>query len=65
MGDWLNVDMVPDTSKYGMPLPEDLEDILADDPEFPQPASMPCSDLANAADVIHQIASSAKTAAAW
>ena len=25
VGDWLNVDMVPDTSKYGMPLPEDLE----------------------------------------
>lgn len=34
VGDWLHVDMEPDTSKYGMPLPEDLAELLADDAEF-------------------------------
>ena len=58
VGDWLNVDMVPDTSKYGMPLPEDLEDILADDPEFERrfDAMLP----GKRRNAIHQIAS-AKT----
>jgi uncharacterized protein YdeI (YjbR/CyaY-like superfamily) len=58
VGDWLNVDMVPDTSKYGMPLPEDLADILADDTEFERrfDAMLP----GKRRNAIHQIAS-AKT----
>ncbi|MDA0912247.1 MAG: YdeI/OmpD-associated family protein [Bacteroidetes bacterium] len=58
LGDWLNVDLVPDESKYGMPLPEDLEEMLADDPEFERKfdAMLP----GKRRNAIHQIAS-AKT----
>ena len=58
VGDWLNVDMVPDTSKYGMPLPEDLAELLADDPVFERKfdAMLP----GKRRNAIHQIAS-AKT----
>lgn len=58
LGDWLNVDLVPDESKYGMPLPEDLAEMLADDPEFEKrfDAMLP----GKRRNAIHQIAS-AKT----
>ena len=34
LGGWVHVDLVPDHSKYGMAVPEDLQDCLDDDPEF-------------------------------
>ena len=33
-GGWVHVDLAVDKSKYGMPIPEDLQDMLDDDPEF-------------------------------
>lgn len=59
VGDWLNVDMVPDTSKYGMPLPEDLAELLADDPEFERKfdAMLP----GKRRNAIHQIATAKST----
>ncbi len=32
-GDQVKVSMVPDTSKYGMPLPPEFEEVLSEDPE--------------------------------
>ncbi|TXC77115.1 YdeI/OmpD-associated family protein [Luteibaculum oceani] len=34
IGDELEIEIRPDTSKYGMPLPEELEYFLEEDPEF-------------------------------
>ncbi|MDA0940873.1 MAG: DUF1343 domain-containing protein [Bacteroidetes bacterium] len=34
LGGWVHVDLAPDHSKYGMAVPEDLQDCLDDDPEF-------------------------------
>ena len=33
-GGWVHVDLAVDKSKYGMPIPDDLQDMLDDDPEF-------------------------------
>jgi len=34
LGDWISVHLTPDTSKYGMPLPPDLAEMLDMDPDF-------------------------------
>lgn len=34
LGGWVHVALAPDRSKYGMAVPEDLQDCLDDDPEF-------------------------------
>lgn len=34
LGGWVHVDLVTDHSKYGMAVPQDLQDCLNDDPEF-------------------------------
>ena len=34
LGGWVHVDFRVDRSKYGMPVPPDLQDMLDDDPEF-------------------------------
>jgi uncharacterized protein YdeI (YjbR/CyaY-like superfamily) len=33
IGDWVEVSLNPDNSKYGMPVPEELEELLHQDPE--------------------------------
>jgi len=33
IGDWVEVELNPDNSKYGMPVPEELEELLRQDPE--------------------------------
>ena len=34
IGGWVHVDLAVDKSKYGMPIPEDLQDMLDDDLNF-------------------------------
>ena len=34
LGGWVHIDFAVDDSKYGMPVPPDLQDMLDDDPEF-------------------------------